>query len=256
MDNQDIQAYNCRVFDYPAGQHVTFYKNAINKGGKKNANLRKDYQNTERTEQEEKHCNSVSASATKNRIYNISRSNEWEWFITTTFGRKNVDASNYDVVIKKLQTFLEHLRERKCPDLKYLIVPELHDDKINFHFHGLLANCGKMRFEFSGHYTKGRNAQPIFNLPDWSYGFTTATRIQDSARASSYICKYITKDCARKLKEKNKYYCSHNVNRVKPEYSVQDEEDFLKVYSDRITYIKSIEVKEAGQIVTYYELKD
>lgn len=255
MDN-DVQSYNCRVYDYPAGQHVTFYKQAINKGVRKNEYLKKTYQNAERTEHEEKHCNAVSASATKNRIYNITRSNTWDWFITMTFDREKVDSGNYDIVIKKLQKFIEHLRERKCPDLKYIIVPELHSDGIHFHFHGLLANCGNMHFQFSGHYTKGRKSQPIFNMPDWSFGFTTATKIQDSSRASSYICKYITKDCAKKLKEKNKYYCSHNVNRVQPDYFVQDEEDFLKVYNDRIQYIKSIEVKEANQVITYYELSD
>lgn len=30
--------------------------------------------------------------------------------------------------------------------LKYLIIPELHADKVHYHFHGLLADCGGMVF--------------------------------------------------------------------------------------------------------------
>lgn len=251
-----LKAYNCRVYDYPEGTHVTFYKQSINKGGIKNKNLSKAYVNHERTNKEEEHCNKVSASASKNRLYNIARSNTWDWFITITFDRDKVDSSNYDVVIDKLGVFLTNLRMRKCPAMKYLIVPELHADGIHFHFHGLLAYCDGLHMSYSGHNTKGRNSQPIFNISDWTFGFTTATRIQDSSRACSYIAKYITKDCARVLKNKKRYTISRNVNRAQPEYIVQDEEDFLRVYGDRITYTKSIEVKEANQIITYYELKD
>lgn len=249
-------AYNCRVYDYPEGTHVTFYKQTINKKGKVNENLKKSYVNKERTIQEEIHCAKVSASASKNRIYNIARSNTWEWFITITFDREKVDSSNYNTVINKMNDFLYHLRNRKCPEMKYLIVPELHADGVHFHFHGLLAFCDGLHMSYSGHNTRGRNSQPIFNILDWSFGFTTATRIKDSGRASSYITKYITKECVSHLKEKNRYICSRNVNRARPEYMVQDEEDFLKVYGDRIVYAKSIEVKEANQIITYYELKD
>ena len=249
-------AYNCRIYDYPEGTHVTFYKQSINKGGEKNSKLSKSYVNHDRTKQEEEHCNKVSASASKNRLYNIARSNTWEWFITITFDREKVDSSNYEDVLCKLTYFLNNVRKRKCPQMKYLIVPELHKDGIHFHFHGLLAYCDGLHMSYSGHNTKGRNSQPIFNILDWTFGFTTATRVQDSSRASNYIAKYITKDCARVLKNKKRYTISQNVNRAEPEYMVQDEEDFLRVYGDRITYTKSIEVKEANQIITYYELQD
>lgn len=254
--DESLKAYNCRIYDYPEGTHITFYKQAINKGKKKNSNLRKTYVNHERTKEEENFCRSVSASQSKNRIYNIARSNIWDWFITITFDREKVDSSNYDIAINKLHDFLHDVRKRKCPAMKYLIVPELHADGKHFHFHGLLAYVDEMHFSFSGHYTRGRNSQPIFNILDWGFGFTTATRIQDSGRASSYITKYITKDCVAHLKEKNRYICSRNVNRAKSEYMIQDEEDFLKLYGDRITYSKSIEIKQANQIISYYELKD
>lgn len=139
-------------------------------------------------------------SATKNRIYNIARSNTWDWFITLTFNRDMTDSSEYDTVTRKLTKYLDNFRQRYAPDMKYLIVPELHDDGIHYHFHGLLSDVGKMQFRFSGHFDKKDN--PIYNIVNWKLGFTTATRVQDSGRVSWYITKYITKESEFYLKEK------------------------------------------------------
>lgn len=73
---------------------------------------------------------------------------------------------------------------------------------------------------------------------------------------SSYITKYMTKATVSYLKNKKRYYASHNINIVEPEFLVEDEEEFQMLYSDRITYCKTVDIPDAGQIVTYYELKD
>lgn len=256
-----MENYNCRFIDYPIGSHVTFYKRTINKGAEEldeneemNKNFTKAYQNQERTVEEERHCLNVSLSATKNRIYKIARSNMWDWFITLTFDRARTDSSEYNMIVHRLTKFCNNLQQRKCPDLKYLIVPELHADKKHYHFHGLLANADNMRFAYSGKNDKSGN--PIYNILDWSWGFTTATRIKDSARASSYITKYITKDTESVIKEKNRYYCSRNVERAEEITCVLDEEEFQRTYADRITYCKTVKVKQALQECHYYELED
>ena len=256
--------YNCRLYDYPDGQHVTFYKKTISRredrqedGEKKREtceNFSKAYKNEFRTEEEEKRCIDVSLSATKNRIYNIARSNMWDWFITLTFDRTRTDSSEYDTIVKRLKIFLNNIQKRKCPDMKYLIVPELHADKEHYHFHGLLANADGMHFVYSGRDDKA--GEPIYNVKDWTWGFTTATRIKDSGRASSYITKYITKDNENILKEKNRYYCSRNIDRADAELFLKDEEDFQKTYADRITYCKSVRIPAAHQGSNYYELFD
>lgn len=252
--------YNCRLYDYPTGSHVTVYKKTItrqekdNSIGKKNENFNRAYQNEDRTIEAEEHCKNVSLSATKNKIYNIARSNTWEWFITLTFERENTNASDYDMITRRLHTFMNNLQKRKCPDMKYLIVPELHADKQNYHFHGLVSGVDSLRFCFSGHFDDKGN--PIFNILDWKYGFTTATRVQDSGKASGYITKYITKDTELKLKNKKRYLCSQSVNRTEASFHVIDEEEFQKLYSDRITYAKNVIVPAAHQGINYYELKD
>ena len=252
--------YNCRVYSYPAGDHVSIYTKTFERkekdiqGKEKNEHFSKAYVNEDRTLEEEEHCKNVSLSATKNRIYNIARSITWQWFITLTFERDNTDASDYDVIIRRLHTFLNNLQSRKCPDMKYLIVPELHDDKENYHFHGFLSDVDALRFCFSGHFD--RKGNPIYNILNWSYGFTTATQIKDSSKASSYITKYITKDSELKLKNKKRYLCSRNIERTQASYHIVDEEDFLGVYGNDITYATSKKVPAGHFRVNYYELKD
>lgn len=250
--------YNCRLYDYPAGQHVTFYKQAITKDGEtKNKKLTKTYHNEERDEREEKHCIKTSLSHTKNKIYTIARSNKWDWFITLTFDRTKTDASDYDIVIKKMTQYLNEMRKSKSPNMKYLIVPELHKDNTHYHFHGLLSDCEGLHFRYSGRDDR-KSGQPIFNILDWTLGFTTATRVQDTERVSSYITKYITKTTngINYLKNKKRYYASQNINVVEPEYFVLDEEEFQKMYSGNITYCKTVNIEVAHQQITYYEIRD
>lgn len=266
-----MNVYNCRIYSYETGQHVTFYKRAITQGKEESeedletddiTDIVSDHtpdrspadQTEERTAEAEEHSKKSSCSRSKNQVYRISRSNVWDWFITITFDRTKTDASDYDGVAEKLQNFLEHVRQRKCPDMKYLIVPELHKDKKHYHFHGLLANADGLRFAYSG-LDDRKSGLCIYNIQDWTWGFTTATRVGDSARTSSYITKYIIKDVDLHLKDKRRYYYSRNCNIADKELYLMDEEDFLRVYADRIKYTKSVVVPQANQIINYYELE-
>ena len=246
-----MESYNSRVLNYPTGQHVTVYSKTINKGNKKEE-LNKAYVNSERTKEAEEHSINVSVKHTKNQIYKIARANTWQWFITLTFDRKQTDSSEYEIIVKRLSVFLNNLQKRKCPNLKYLIVPELHKDGKHYHFHGVLSNCDGLQFAYSG--KDDNKGKPIFNVVNWKWGFTTATRVDSTERVSSYITKYITKDCAILLKNKKRYYCSHNIDLPDEEFFNIDEQDFRQTYMDRITFVKSLDVPQAYQHVTYYEL--
>ena len=185
--------YNCRRYQYETGEHITFYHHAINAGKEKSEDslLNKTHDISDRTPEAEKHAMTVSASRAKNNVYRIARSNKWDWFITLTFDRTKTDASDYDLVLYRLKIFLNNLQKRKCPDMKYIIVPELHKDKEHYHFHGLLANVDNLTFK--AWKVDRKKKQIIYNITDWSYGFTTATKVLDTGRVSSYITKYITK---------------------------------------------------------------
>ncbi len=241
--------YNARIYNYPTGQHVTIYDKTITKR-EMNNNFTRAYQNENRTDEQREHCIAVSMAHTKNNIYNIARSHVWKWFVTFTFNRDKTDAGDYDLVVKRLKKNLDNTKQRKCPDMKYLIVPELHDDGVNYHFHGLLADCDELDFVFSGHFDK--RDRPVFNVPSWSWGFSTATLVGDTTRASGYICKYVTKDTERYLYNKRRYFS--NAKKTECENIVIDKYEFLEMYADDISYMKDIYIEEAGQHVTYIEM--
>ncbi len=148
----------------------------------------------------------ASMSRTRKMVYNYALSNDWDWFVTMTFSPKKVDRYNYVECSKKLKNFIDSAR-RICPDMRYIFVPELHKDGA-FHFHGLLSNCAALEFVFSG---KVQNKRRVFNVPGFSYGFTTATKVSDSKKSANYLSKYITKDLCSVSPNKKRYWTSRNL---------------------------------------------
>lgn len=244
-----------RIKTFANSTQITIYSKSFSRENtekEKNEKLCKNYKNENRTKEQEEHCKNYSIKQTKNRIYDIARANTWEWFITLTFDRKKKDSSDYEIVTQALQNFLENLSKRQCPNLKYLIVPELHADGEHYHFHGLLANCDGLNFRYSGK-NDYKSKRPIYNITNWKLGFTTATQVGDTNRVSSYITKYITKECIAVLKEKKRYYASHNVNRPTEEYTIVNRDEFIEMYGSQISYCKTIDVPQAHMQVSYFE---
>ena len=152
-----------------------------------------------------------SCARTINKIYDIARSDVWDWFTTFTFNPERVNSFDYAECTQKLSDWLANMR-RESPDMKYIVVPEQHKSG-RWHFHGLIRDCEGLQFTFSGH--RDKKGRRIYNLSKYRFGFTTATRITDHRRASSYLCKYITKDLCELTKHKKRYWCSQNINRPK-----------------------------------------
>lgn len=150
-----------------------------------------------------------SCRRTKNIVYDIAKSNEWEWFVTLTFNPDKVDSYNYTVVTKKLSQWLNNIR-KKCPDMFYLVVPELHESG-RWHFHGLFSKVDSMEFVDSGHMDK--KGRVIYNVGAYKLGFTTATRIGHLESCVHYVSKYITKDVVEFTHGLKRYWCSRNVKR-------------------------------------------
>ena len=154
----------------------------------------------------------VAASRAKQTLYYLARSNVWEWFITLTVAPSDkIDRYNYDDVSKKSRQWLNNLRKLKAPDMYYLIVPEQHKDGA-WHMHGLIGGSEGLSFVDSGHVDDAGNR--IYNLDNWRYGFSTATKVQDTRRVSSYISKYITKSLVAASKGKHRFWASKNCKRA------------------------------------------
>lgn len=245
--------YNTKFLMYPIGSHVTIYNKTFTRGVdvKDNENFKKGYKNSIRTLENTQHCVDVSASRAKNTVYKIARANKWDWFITLTFDRTMTDSSDYDLIVNRLHTYLKNLKNRSCPDLKYLIVPELHADGEHYHFHGLISGCDGLKFKL----WKFDKGNPVFNVVNWKWGYTTATRIQDNNKVSSYITKYITKDVDVHLSEKNRYYHSRNCELPIEVLDVSDEQTVLDYFGDSIQHVKTVKVPSAGLKCKYIEIE-
>lgn len=181
----------------------------------------------------------VSFSRTKKKIYDIVRSNCWEWFLTFTFDGEKIDRYSYTECTKVFSKWLNNAR-RDCPDMVYLVVPEQHKDNA-YHFHGLFSRVDGMNLEFSGHYDK--QGREVYNVGKYNWGFTTATKVSDTHKASSYLTKYVTKDLCAMTKGKKKYWASRNVRvpEVQELLIEESSDERMRRFLQGSTYIKKVE---------------
>lgn len=153
----------------------------------------------------------------KNKVYDLVQGNTWEWFITLTFDKKKINRTDYDECSKAVKYFLDETRRISNGNFKYIGLPEYHDDGVSFHFHFLFSGIDDTHFIYS--HTNGTDQ--IYNLGSYPFGFSTATKIRDTAKASGYIVKYITKTISDNLKGKKRYWASRNLNKP-DEYTLEE----------------------------------
>lgn len=121
------------------------------------------------------------------KLRRLALANDFEYFVTLTLDRSKIDRYDGAAVVKSLGRWCDNMVRRH--GLRYILVPELHKDGA-LHFHGFFAGSG-LEVKDSGIMWDGR---PVFNLPQWTLGFTTAQRLYgDYHAAVAYCCKYIGK---------------------------------------------------------------
>lgn len=193
-----------------------------------------------------------SRNRSKACIYDIARSNIWEWFLTFTFSPEFSNRYDFCECSKKLTAWLNNVRKRGNPDMIYLVVPEQHKDGA-WHFHGLFSNVPAFNFVDSG--KRDASGRVIYNIGRYKWGFTTATKVSDSGKACGYLVKYISKDLIEATVGKKRYWASRNCLRpVELTYCFPgkylEKLQALEVDAD---FIKRIETP-TGNHVTYVEL--
>lgn len=169
----------------------------------------------------------------KSAVRDLGLSNEWAWFVTLTLDKQQVDRYDVTAVTRKLNQWLDnHVRR---DGLAYVLVPERHrDGAIHFHgfFNGALraADSGTVSLPGEKRPRRPRSAaeraawlsrggHAVYNLPQWTLGFTTAIALYGERRAAvSYVCKYLTK---AQEKIGGRWYYSGGTLR-KPEVSYAD----------------------------------
>lgn len=291
-----MKTYNLKIIDFGNGnKEVTIYKQPINicdddiekiNYFNRHHNKLQTELTNEEIEQKEIHSFFSSANRTKNTVYKLARSNRWDYFITLTFDEKKVlDRTDYELLRKKITKWFNYLRERVCPDIKYILVPEHHkriekNGKQAFHFHGLISDCDGLKLRLLSDdevkYYDIQASDDVYTIVNYKLGFCTATKVKNNDAVTKYITKYITKALSYELKNKARYLVSKNVNRpteityfdkkyIEPSYSTYtygllDDNVHLADVIDltKIVYKSKKEININGfeNTITYLQLKN
>lgn len=208
-----------------------------------------------------------SFNRTISNISDLVRNNVWEYFFTFTIDSEKVDRYDFVACSKVVRVFLNNFKKRYCPDLEYILVPEMHKDGA-WHFHGLFANLDSKYLTVAIHNQKKlkngmdnkyygqpicQNGKIVYNLNYYHFGFTTLTEIKDLKKTCSYLLKYITKELCSVTKNKRRYYYSQGLEKpIKYEMFFTNEEftmmlRYLKNICDKkISYSKVIDISVGG----------
>lgn len=122
----------------------------------------------------------------------LALANSFDYFVTLTLDPAKIDRYDGAAVTRALSQWADNMVRRH--GLRYILVPEQHRDGA-FHFHGFMAGEGLIAAD-SGVQWDGR---PVYNLPQWTLGFTTAQRLYGEYTAAvGYCCKYIGKQAGER----------------------------------------------------------
>ena len=145
-------------------------------------------------------------SRAKNTIFNIVNYNKFEFFYTQTINSV-FSRSDLNLLISKFRNYTKYLRKQYNANFYYLIIPEYHQDKKNWHLHGLLSSAYGL-----DSYINDNGYLSVATLD--KIGFNSISKIKNYTAWCKYITKYITKNIALDLKKgEHLYYCSQGLNR-------------------------------------------
>ena len=219
--------YNIKFRTHKNGeQEIRIYENPI-----MSSNSATNFTSKGESENREKSIES-SVNRTRKKLYDYARNNVWTHFVTYTFNKDKTDRYNYSECYSKLQKWLFNARDRKCPNMKWLVIGEQHL-KGGWHFHGLLSNCEGLKFTPAIDPSTSKeiyhNGQQVFNIKSYKLGYTTITKIVDTKKASNYITKYITKDLCTNLNQ-HRYLKSNNLElpQESTDYYSREEIEIIK----------------------------
>ena len=197
------------------------------------------------TDEELKRYNTINLIRRRQNISDLAYANgcvkPWEFFVTLTFDDKFVeDSYSHEKVSKYLHRWLDSQKHQN-PNMRYLLVPELHQSG-RIHFHGVFSDVPNWVLvpgvdPHTGEIIE-KNGKIIYNLTNYTLGFTTVSKVENIEAVSHYISKYITKEL---LNLKNKRNVWHSKNLIKPKqtFHLSTEEDINSYLDDKeISYIQ------------------
>lgn len=177
-----------------------------------------------------------SVRRTRTVLSDLCLCNQFDLFCTFTFDPARYNSKNLLACRRYMNTWIRNAKERHSPDLKFIIVPELHKSGA-IHFHALLRGF-EGQLKDSKHTANGRK---VYNIKNWHFGFSTAVYIDNLQAVSSYIKKYITKDMLL-LPGKKRYFCSQNL--IRPIKSTNSPLGWLrKISKDKVNFYENEDIQ-------------
>lgn len=143
---------------------------------------------------------------TKNKLRDYAKNNSFDKFWTLTFDPKICGASD-DYRFAEMEKWLRKMRDT-YGKFNYLAVPERHKSG-QIHWHMMTGYFEPKLIDSGKEY---RNT-PIYNCPEWEFGFTNIQSVRSKKKISNYVSKYITKDLmdSPARRNKKKYWASRSL---------------------------------------------
>lgn len=184
------------------------------------------------------------------KLRRMALANEFRWFVTLTLDPAKIDSHDGAAVVRKLSAWCSNAVQRH--GLKYLLVPERHK-KGGIHFHGFFA--GDLEAVDSGTIRPPAGGKPrrphseaqrtewlanggriVYNLPEWTLGFTTAMELYGEYPAAvAYVCKYIGKEGEKPAGRW--YYSGGALQQPRVDYAEIGPADLVEEYGNRALQI-------------------
>lgn len=184
------------------------------------------------------------------KVRRIALANEFRWFVTLTIDPKKLDRHDAAAVVRHLNSWCSNAVQRL--GLRYVLVPERHKDG-GLHFHGFFSDSmnvvdsGTIKPPGGGKPRKPRSkaqrqewlsngGQIVYNLPQWTLGFTTAMELYGEYPAAvAYVCKYIGKDGDKPAGRW--YYSGGSLKEPKVTFSEISPAELSESYGDKVFVI-------------------
>lgn len=161
-----------------------------------------------------------SLSRTRRLILEKALCNPWSHFVTLTIDPNKFDRYNLSSFYKVFSQWLRDKR-KKGFDIKYLLVPELHNTDNSWHLHGLFYGLPPLQ-KFSSLINSPKKIPLKLLYSDFEYwqdywdkfGFCSFGAIRSPVRSAFYVSKYITKDHNKLVSSlgAKMFYCSQGLN--------------------------------------------
>lgn len=149
---------------------------------------------------------SQAISRARSKVYEYAACNPWDYFITLTLDGTKQDRGNLAAYHAAFSYFLTKLNKRRTDKIRFLLIPEYHRDKKNWHMHGLIHGLRPSDL------TVNANGYLEWTAYRQQFGYNSLSQVKSHEAVSKYILKYIGKGFNTRKVGEHLYYCSRGLN--------------------------------------------